>query len=53
MPLQLPPLTVRAPADVESGYWDVVQVERGQTLHGGIDGLGEQRQKIVPFKGRG
>jgi murein DD-endopeptidase MepM/ murein hydrolase activator NlpD len=32
LPLQLPPLTVRAPADVESGYWDVVQVERGQTL---------------------
>ena len=32
LPLQLPPLTVRAPAEVDGGYWDVVQVERGQTL---------------------
>ncbi len=32
LPLQLPPLTVRAPGDVEGGYWDVVQIERGQTL---------------------
>ena len=32
LPLALPPLTVRAPGDVEGGYWEVVQVERGQTL---------------------
>ena len=32
LPLALPPLTVRAPGDVEGGYWELVQVERGQTL---------------------
>jgi murein DD-endopeptidase MepM/ murein hydrolase activator NlpD len=32
LPLVLPPLTVRAPGDASGNYWEVLQVERGQTL---------------------
>ncbi|WP_028918435.1 peptidoglycan DD-metalloendopeptidase family protein [Pseudoxanthomonas sp. J35] len=33
LPLQLPPLTVRAPAgDGTETFWEVVEIERGQTL---------------------
>ena len=40
LPLQLPPLTVRAPGEGAGRLWDVVQVERGQTLGGVFDRMG-------------
>ena len=40
LPLQLPPLTVRAPGEGAGRLWDVVQVERGQTLGGMFDRMG-------------
>jgi len=40
LPLQLPPLTVRAPGQAVERYWEVVQIEPGQTLGGVFDEMG-------------
>jgi murein DD-endopeptidase MepM/ murein hydrolase activator NlpD len=40
LPLALPPLTVRAPDQAAGGFWEVVQVERGQTLGAVLEEMG-------------
>ena len=49
LPLQLPPLTVRAPGEGSGRFWDVVQVERGQTLGGVFDRMGVPAATMRPM----
>ena len=46
-------ITTGTPPGVALGMKPPVWLKAGDVVTLGIDGLGEQRQKIVPFKGRG
>lgn len=40
LPLQLPPLTLRPASEQDGAFWNVVQVESGQTLGSLFEGMG-------------